>query len=365
MFGGIYAGKRVLVTGHTGFKGSWLSHWLLQLGAQVTGFSLYEPSRPSNFEVLGLRSRLDHREGDLRNSAALQAVFEEVKPEIVFHLAAQAIVHASYDDPKTTLDTNFGGTVNVLEAIRRSGSVQAAVLITSDKCYENAEWEFGYRETDQLGGKDPYSVSKACAELAIRAYIHSYFSSPASARIASTRAGNVIGGGDWARDRIVPDCARAWEKGEPLVIRNPKATRPWQHVLEPLGAYLWLMSRLLKTPQQVMGEAFNFGPNGDATYAVDELISELERTWKGHGVRCNGGPSDLKAEAGLLKLNCDKALQRLQWKATLSFEEGVRMTGEWYREYYDQHAAMREVADRQIERYVALARERGRVWARA
>jgi CDP-glucose 4,6-dehydratase len=365
MFDGVYAGKRVLVTGHTGFKGSWLSHWLLQLGAKVTGFSLYLPSTPSNFEVLGLRSRLDHREGDLRNPAALQAVFEEVKPEIVFHLAAQAIVHASYDDPKTTLDTNFGGTVNVLEAIRRSGSVRAAVLITSDKCYENVEWEFGYRETDPLGGKDPYSVSKACAELAIRAYMHSYFSSPTSARIASTRAGNVIGGGDWARDRIVPDCARAWERGKALVVRNPKATRPWQHVLEPLGAYLWLMSRLLETPHQVMGEAFNFGPNGDANHAVDQLVSELEKSWKGHGFQFNGAATDLKPEAGLLKLNCDKALRRLQWKATLSFEEGVRMTGEWYREYYGGNAVMHEVADQQIGRYVALARERGGVWARS
>jgi CDP-glucose 4,6-dehydratase len=364
MFDGVYSGKRVLVTGHTGFKGSWLSHWLLQLGAKVTGFSLYIPSKPSNFEVLGLRSRLDHREGDLRDSGALDAVFEATRPEVVFHLAAQAIVHASYDDPKTTLDTNFGGTVNVLEAIRHSKSVKAAVLITSDKCYENVEWEFGYRETDHLGGKDPYSASKACAEIAIRAYSCSYFSSPTAARIASTRAGNVIGGGDWARDRIIPDCARAWEKKRALVVRNPKATRPWQHVLEPVGGYLWLGSRLLDAPQGVAGEAFNFGPDADVNHAVDQLIAELGKTWKGYGSECLNGSTDVKPEAGLLKLNCDKALRRLQWRATLSFEEGVRMTGEWYQEYYGGNSLMREFADRQIGSYVALARDRGRAWAR-
>jgi CDP-glucose 4,6-dehydratase len=364
MFSGAYTGKRVLVTGHTGFKGSWLSYWLLQLGAKVTGFSLYIPSKPSNFEVLGLRSRLDHQEGDLRDPAALEAAFQAAKPEIVFHLAAQAIVRTSYEEPKVTFDTNLGGTVNVLESVRRSDSVRVAVLITSDKCYENVEWEYGYRETDRLGGKDPYSASKACAEIAISAYNRSFFATGGGKRVASTRAGNVIGGGDWAKDRIVPDCARAWAEGGAPVIRNPRATRPWQHVLEPIGGYLWLGSQLLEAPEGLAGEAFNFGPDADVNEPVEHLIDEMRKTWNGQSWRSDQDASRHKAEAGLLKLSCDKALHRLRWQATLSFEEAVRMTAEWYREYYRDHSGIQALTDEQIRQYVALAQQRGQAWAR-
>ena len=230
-----YQGKRVLVTGHTGFKGSWLSMWLLELEAKVAGFSKYIPTEPSAFEVMDLPSRLQDFRGDVRNIEELRNIFREFRPQVVFHLAAQPLVRDSYQEPKLTFETNVLGTINVLECIRESSIVEAAVIITSDKCYENVNWEWGYREVDRLGGEDPYSASKACAELAFRTYAYSFFNRGKDAWLATARAGNVIGGGDWAKDRIVPDCMKAWYSREVPVIRKPEATRPWQHVLEPLS----------------------------------------------------------------------------------------------------------------------------------
>ncbi len=363
MFGGAYAGKRVLVTGHTGFKGSWLSQWLLRLGANVAGYSLYIPSQPSNFEVLHLADHIEHCEGDIRNLDDLTRVFQDFQPEVVFHLAAQPIVRSSYDEPKLTFDTNLGGTVNVLEAIRMTPSVKSAVFITSDKCYENVEWEYGYRESDRLGGKDPYSASKACAEIAFSAYWRSFFQN-GDMRMATTRAGNVIGGGDWAKDRIVPDCIRAWAEEKTPVIRNPVSTRPWQHVLEPLSGYLWLGAKMyLAEEQGLAGEAFNFGPMAEVNQPVSTLVDEMIRTWEGKRWENGAGSVSGNPEAGLLKLCCDKALHRLEWSANLSFEETVRMTAEWYLEYYAGKKDMVEFTERQIDAYEKLAGQRAMAWA--
>ena len=363
MFGHSYQGKRVLVTGHTGFKGSWLTHWLTRLGAEVAGYSLYIPSQPANFEVLGLQQRIAHHTGDVRDYAALAKVLADFRPELVFHLAAQAIVRKSYDEPKLTFDTNLGGTVNLLEALRATPSVTAAVLITSDKCYENVEWEWGYRETDRLGGKDPYSASKACAEIAISAYTRSYLA-PAGKYLASTRAGNVIGGGDWAADRIVPDCVRAWAEGKCAPLRSPQATRPWQHVLEPVGGYLWLGARLLAGDARAAGEAFNFGPPAQVNLPVAELVAEMAKQWPGARWEMSADAGG-KAEAGLLKLNCDKALARLDWRPALAFAEGVKLTAEWYARYYAGGQDMRALTDAQIDYYTGRATEQGIAWARA
>ena len=362
LYGGVYRGARVLVTGHTGFKGSWLCEWLLRLGAEVAGFSLYIPTQPSNFEVLGLPARLQDVRGDVRDLAALKEAFAQFRPQMAFHLAAQALVRTAYEDPKTTFDTNLGGTVNFIEAVRAAPGVHTAVIITSDKCYENVESEYGYRETDRLGGKDPYSASKACAEIAFSAYWRSLFANGPQ-RLATTRAGNVIGGGDWARDRIVPDCVRAWSGGDAAVIRSPDSTRPWQHVLEPLSGYLWLGARLKQNGGGLAGEAFNFGPGPEVTQSVSQLVAEMTKTWTGHAWRTNPAATGAQAEAGLLKLACDKAWARLGWKATLTFAETVAMTAEWYRKYHAGNADMNLYALEQIAAYERLARERGAPWA--
>ena len=362
MFANIFHGRRVLVTGHTGFKGSWLCQWLLDLGAEVAGYSIDLPSTPCNFEVLGLQRHLQDFRGDVRDAEALARAFGDFRPEIVFHLAAQALVRTSYDEPKLTFDTNLGGTVNVLEAVRTTPSVRSAVFITSDKCYENVEWDYGYREADRLGGKDPYSASKACAEIAISAYARSFLLSEGK-RIVSTRAGNVIGGGDWAKDRIVPDCVRAWVAGDVPLIRSPEATRPWQHVLEPLSGYLWLAAGLETGREGLVGEAFNFGPRAEVNQPVATLIGEMRRTWDAGGWRGNPEGTTGKPEAGLLKLSCDRALARLGWQATMGFSETVTMTAAWYRAYYGHADDMSRFTMEQIRSYARLARERGMTWA--
>ncbi|NQT32853.1 MAG: CDP-glucose 4,6-dehydratase [Candidatus Omnitrophica bacterium] len=334
MFLGAYKGKRVLVTGHTGFKGSWLSLWLLRLGAEVAGFSLFLPSDPCNFEALKLENKIRHYEGDVRNIDEIKKVMEEFKPEIVFHLAAQSLVRRSYDQPKDTFDTNLGGTVNILEGIRNCPSVRAAVIITSDKCYRNVEQDLGYHEDDTLGGDDPYSASKGCAELAVRSYAVSYFNKDDSPKVSTTRAGNVIGGGDWAQDRIIPDCVRAWSRKKESIIRNPEATRPWQHVLEPLSGYLWLGANLIKNPEKVTGEAFNFGPDEKVVQPVKELVDQFLRSWP-EGQWKHMPSSGGKKESSLLSLSCDKALKILGWQPVLDFDETVNLTAEWYKTYYD------------------------------
>ncbi len=362
IFSGAYKGRKVLVTGHSGFKGSWLCQWLMRLGADVTGISLFVPSTPSNFELLGLERRVRHHTANITHLDQLTDIFAASRPAIVFHLAAQSLVRRAYEEPKLTFDTNTGGTVNVLEAIRRTSSVEAAVLITSDKCYENVEWEFGYRETDRLGGKDPYSASKAAAEVAFSAYARSFFAGSGAPRLATTRAGNVIGGGDWAQDRVVPDCVRAWSKGEPALIRNPSSTRPWQHVLEPLSGYLCLGARLLEGHADFSGSSFNFGPAAEVNHSVGALIEEMRKTWPDGAWRAERQEA-APQEARLLKLNCDRALHLLGWRATLSFEQSVEMTASWYLHHHRGGADMAAYADGQLDSYERLARELGRTWA--
>lgn len=362
-FGGVYRGKRVLLTGHTGFKGSWLTAWLLRLGAEVTGFSRDVPTDPSLFEEAALAGRIDHRIGDVRDRAALAAVVAEVRPDIVLHLAAQAIVSRSYADPLETLATNVMGTANLLDVLRTVDWPVVGVFVTSDKCYENVEWPWGYRETDALGGRDVYSASKAGAEVAFHAYQQSFFKGADGPLIATARAGNVIGGGDWSADRIVVDCVRAWQRGERVQIRSPRSTRPWQHVLEPLSGYLLLGQALLEGREH--GESFNFGPRAEQNRTVVELLSAIGERWGGAAAE---QPYDVVAnvpfhEAGLLKLSCDKALFRLKWEPNLTYDECVAFTGDWYRQVVMEGADAARLTDDQISAYEALARTRGRIWA--
>ncbi|KOR32361.1 CDP-glucose 4,6-dehydratase [Achromatium sp. WMS3] len=361
MFADIYAGSRILVTGHTGFKGSWLCTWLLELGAKVAGYSLNVPSEPANFEVLGLEEQIHHYQGDVRDRDKLKQVFATFQPEIVFHLAAQALVKRSYQEPIVTFETNTLGTMNVLETIRQHSSVHAAVIITSDKCYQNVEWVWGYRENDRIGGDDPYSASKGCAELIAASYMHSYFQNEWP-QIATTRAGNVIGGGDWAADRIVPDCIRAWSEGKSVTIRNPNATRPWQHVLEPLSGYLWLGANLYQGNNHLKNESFNFGPQATVNQSVEVLIAQMAKHWDGvtwESLKKDGN----QPEATLLKLSCDKALHHLGWYAVLPFEETVSFTSEWYKNYYTKDTdSMFEFTQKQIAQYVSRAKSEGLLW---
>ncbi|MBQ1497289.1 MAG: CDP-glucose 4,6-dehydratase [Sphingomonas sp.] len=367
MFDDVFNGKRVLVTGHTGFKGSWLTAWLLKLGAEVIGLSRDIPTAPSMFEELGLDGRIDHRLVDVRDLDAVRGAILETRPDFVFHLAAQAIVSTSYADPVDTFTTNVVGTMNVLEALRQASWPCVAVMITSDKCYDNVEWVWGYREHDALGGKDIYSGSKGAAELVVKSYYHSYFSDGRlPVRIGVARAGNVIGGGDWAKDRIVADCMRAWSAGETVDIRSPSATRPWQHVLEPLSGYLTLAQQLVAKPG-LDGEAFNFGPRAEQNHTVVELLGALAEAWDGRD------PSEAYRitndipfhEAGLLKLNCDKALFHLRWESNLEYEETIRLIGEWYGAFYREKADMFAVTMAQLADYEQFAADRKRIWARA
>jgi CDP-glucose 4,6-dehydratase len=360
----LFTEKKVLITGHTGFKGTWLSLWLEQLGAEVFGLSVDIPSEPSHFNAARLSGRIRDYRLDIRDSKALKKIIHEIQPDFVFHLAAQALVRPSYENPLETLMTNAIGTANVLEALRFLDKQVVAVMITSDKAYDNVEWVWGYRETDRLGGKDPYSTSKGMAELAIRSYVESFFNSPDSnVRVGITRAGNVIGGGDWAVDRIVPDCMKAWSKNEVVDIRNPGATRPWQHVLEPLSGYLSLAAALAEDGTK-HGEAYNFGPPAYQNYPVSELINEMEKYWD--HVRWNDVSQSQQHlhEAGLLKLNCDKALFDLNWMPTLQFEETIQMTVQWYKNFYEQNSdSMHDFSVSQIKKYTLLAQERDRGWA--
>ncbi len=361
MFLDVYKGKRIMVIGHTGFKGSWLCAWLIQLGGEVCGFASSVPTEPSNFKVLGLRDRITNVEGDIRDRDQLNQAMQDFQPEIIFHLAAQALVRRSYDDPIITFETNALGTLNVLECVRKCLSVQVGVIITSDKCYRNLEWPWGYRETDMMGGEDPYSMSKGCAELVVYSYIQSFFRD--SPRIASTRAGNVIGGGDWAEDRIVPDAIRSWSEGKPVVIRNPLATRPWQHVLEPVSGYLWLGTRLWERDPRAIGEAFNFGPDAKVNQTVEELLSAMAKYWHGADWRIESPENGRQKESYLLKLCCDKALNVLRWRGVLSFAETVSMTTKWYKAYYgDNDGGMNELTDTQIQEYEKKAKAEGLLW---
>ncbi len=359
-----FRGKTVLITGHTGFKGSWLSMWLVHLGAKVVGVSIDVPSIPSHFSASLIADVIEDHRLDVRDAHAIKALVEKVQPDFVFHLAAQALVRPSYESPLETMTTNAIGTANVLDALRILNKKVVAVMITSDKAYDNVEWVWGYRETDRLGGKDPYSASKGMAELAIRSYVESFFNKPDSnVRVGITRAGNVIGGGDWAVDRIVPDCMEAWANGETVDIRSPLATRPWQHVLEPLSGYLALAAHLAQDSKN-HGEAFNFGPSSDQNYPVSKLIDEMSKYW--NQIKWNDVSIDKEHvhEAGLLKLNCDKALSDLEWHSALQFEETVKMTVEWYKEYYqNQDQSMYDFTISQIESYTKAAKLNNIAWA--
>ncbi len=363
MFENIYSGKKVIVTGHTGFKGAWLSIWLKMLGADVYGISNQVYDAPSLYEEARVGEGLTSYMADIRDLPKMQEIFSSVQPDFVFHLAAQAIVKASYVDPVDCMTTNIIGTTNILEALRGLTTPCVAVMITSDKCYDNVEWIWGYRETDALGGKDPYSASKGGAELMIKTYYHSYFKGKGNIKISSVRAGNVIGGGDWAANRIVPDCFRAWSAQEKVVIRSPLATRPWQHVLEPLSGYL-MTGLALATQENIDGEAFNFGPPTDRNFTVIDLLRKLAERWAPEEKDIVEIQQSDFYEAGLLKLNIDKALYYLNWRPTLNFQQTSDVTCDWYKNYYQgQKTDVRQFTEAQIKDYVRVAQENEILWA--
>lgn len=371
MFADQFRGRRVFVTGHTGFKGAWLCEWLLQLGAEVTGFSDEVAADQNLFASLGLAERMRHLLGDVRDLTALDQAVRHAAPDFVFHLAAQSLVRRSYADPIGTVTTNVTGTANLLDVLRRLDHPVACVVVTSDKCYENREVLHGYREDDALGGHDPYSASKGAAEIITHAYRRSFFSSPDSkVRVASARAGNVIGGGDWAVDRIVPDCARSLARAAPIVVRNPLATRPWQHVLEPLSGYLWLAALLIGNVQlpRVAGAAdvatgFNFGPLPEANRSVGALVKEVLMHWPGSWTQ----EASVQAvhEAGLLGLAIDKAFHLLQWQPTWDFSQSVAATMRWYRDTHTGARAVPAATRGDIAEYQQAAMQHGQRWAQS
>lgn len=353
MFNNVYKGKTVLVTGHTGFKGSWLSIWLNEIGAKVVGFALDPASEKGNFVLAGLTDKMVDVRGDVRDIDALSHVFKIHSPDFVFHLAAQPLVRLSYEEPVKTFETNVMGTINVLECIRRTDREMIGIMVTSDKCYENKEQIWGYRESDPMGGHDPYSSSKGAAEIAISSWRRSYFN-PSNHRahgksIASVRAGNVIGGGDWARDRIVPDCMRAIESGSAIEIRSPEAVRPWEHVLEPISGYLLLGQRMIENPGRYC-EGWNFGPSPESIVTVWEMASRIVQEYGSGRLVDMSGDRGLH-EATLLALDISKARATLGWKPTLNLDETIRTTVDWYREYRD--GDVYGLCTRQIGRFMA------------
>lgn len=361
-FDGAFSGRRVLVTGHTGFKGSWLCEWLLALGADVTGFALPAPTQPSLFEQLDLSRRLRHVLGDVRDAMTVRRVIEETKPDFVFHLAAQPLVRLSYAQPVETYATNVMGTAHVLDALRVAARPAVVVVVTTDKCYENREWVHSYREEDALGGHDPYSSSKGAAELVVSAYRRSFFVADSGIALASARAGNVIGGGDWAQDRIVPDCMRAISTRQTIVVRNKTATRPWQHVLDPLSGYLWLAARLqAKDHAPALQSAFNFGPQLDSNRSVADLVQEILQHWEGQWE----DRSDRNAphEAQRLNLSIDKAHHVLDWRPTWAFGEAVMRTVAWYRAAHVAPEYVLDLTQAQVQAFVADAHRAGNRWA--
>lgn len=354
-----FGGKQVLVTGHTGFKGSWLSLWLNELGAKVHGYALDPASTPSLFEQAGVAKVVDDMRGDVRDAGALADRVAAVAPSFVFHLAAQPIVRASYDDPVGTMGTNVMGTVHLLDAVRRAGRPCTVVVVTTDKVYEETKG-YACRETDPLGGSDPYSASKACAELVTSSYARSFFPEATGIRVATARAGNVIGGGDYAADRLIPDLVRGVRKKDPLVLRHPGSVRPWQHVLEPLSGYLWLAARLAGPGGEAFAEGWNFGPSSEGFRTVHEIASEASRVLGGHPIEV-GAVDPSRHEMPSLTLTTDKARRRLAWAPVWDVDRAVRETMEWYRDVAAGKSALAETS-RQIRAYVADARERHMPW---
>jgi len=365
IFANVFQGKTVWLSGHTGFKGAWLARWLLDLGARVYGFSLPPPTQPSVFEHLGLEKHLQHEIGDVRDPGTVKKSMLRAQPDFIFHLAAQALVRYSYEHPLETYATNVMGTAHILEALRPLEKNCAAVIVTTDKCYENRETDYAYAEEDPLGGHDPYSSSKGAAEVVIAAYRRSFFGK-SPVHIASARAGNVIGGGDWAPDRIVPDCIRALQCGEPIPVRNPRATRPWQHVLEPLSGYLWLAAALAR-PELVNAEAdgiagaFNFGPDKEANRTVAELVREVLKRWPGRWV--DKSESNAVHEAESLMLSTAKAKKILHWRPTWDFQTAIANTVEWYRRVNENAAVAGDFTRAQITEYENAARAAKTAWA--
>ena len=366
VFKNIYKNKKVLITGNTGFKGSWLTVWLLKLGAKISGISNNIPTNPSIFEKLDLEDKIDFYNADVTNFDLTYKIIKSIKPDFIFHLAAQPLVSASYQNPLDTIYTNVIGTANILEVIRKLNNPCVSVIITSDKCYDNVEWEWGYKETDPLGGKDIYSGSKGAAELIVKSYFHSFFNDQnLDIKIASARAGNVIGGGDWADNRIVPDCIRSWSQKKVVEIKSPNSTRPWQHVLEPLSGYLNLGEKLFNNIH-LSGEGFNFGPSSVNTYTVEEVIKGLVKFW---GFKNNlGGYKIIENtsfhEAGLLKLNCDKSLHHLGWFPVLDFDKVIEFTGRWYFEFYKNSSNMFDYTLEQLNKYEDYATAKSIKWTK-
>ncbi len=379
MFEGAFTGRRVFVTGHTGFKGSWLTLWLLELGAQVSGFALDPPTIPSLYEALSLAEygggRLTDRRGDVRDRDALAAALDEAAPEIVFHLAAQPMVRRSYAEPRLTYETNAMGTVNLLEEVRGIAAAGRAprvvVNVTSDKCYENLETRRAYVEGDPLGGFDPYSSSKACAELVTAAYRRSYFAAPGAPAVVTARAGNVLGGGDWGEDRILPDCVRSLTAGAPIEVRSPDAVRPWQHVLESLSGYLCLASALwtgavtLEADAEAAVGAWNFGPSADAIVTVQEVVEAVVREWGSGEWRPAPGVAERPHESGLLVLDPGKAERELGWRPAWNVQQAVTAAVRWYTDYAagEGPAQLSALCRDDIVRYRAAAAEAGASWA--
>jgi CDP-glucose 4,6-dehydratase len=365
LFGGVYHGKTVLVTGHTGFKGAWLALWLQLLGARVIGYALPPITEPSLFRLANLQEGLTHVAGDIRDTDNVREVLKQYQPQMVFHLAAQSLVRYSYREPLETYATNVLGTVNVLEAIRLTPSVRACINVTSDKCYENREWPYAYRENDALGGFDPYSSSKGCAELITAAYRNSYFLNGETppVRLASARAGNVIGGGDWAQDRLIPDSIRALTADQGVIVRNPHAIRPWQYVLEPLSGYLWLGACLWSKPSG-FDEAWNFGPHCTSNLPVSQVVNRVVTLWgNGTWAQKSGTPYGEFHEAHTLSLDITKAKLRLGWVPVLSVEQAIAETVNWYREQYrNPELDVRTFSSEFITRYVQAAMRDDAIW---
>lgn len=353
-FSNIYRNKRVLLTGHTGFKGSWLALWLTELGAQVTGLSLAPETEPNHWDLLKLT--VDDRRADIRNADVVSKIFTETKPEIVFHLAAQPLVRRSYRDPLETWSTNVMGTANVLEASRLAESVHAIVVVTTDKCYENQEWPWGYRENDRLGGHDPYSASKAGAELVVASYRNAFFRGENTPLLATTRAGNVIGGGDWSEDRLIPDLVRATANNQSLVIRSPNATRPWQHVLESLSGYLLLGQKLLEG-QKDFAEPWNFGPEPEGNRSVAEVLEQLSVQWPNLGWRITDEPQP--HESTLLYLDSAKARSKLNWRPVWGIDDSLSKTADWYRAWSKEGHV---ISPLQLHEYIEAAQTINAGW---
>ena len=365
MFKGIYKDRTVLVTGHTGFIGSWLVLWLQSLGAKVVGYSLESSTKPSLFETLGLENEITHIIGNVQDNQNLSDNIEKYKPEIVIHLAAQPLVRASYEDPAETFRTNILGTVNILDSIRKSGSVSSCVVMTSDKCYQNLDADRFHKETDPLGGSDPYSASKGAAEIITNSFRNSFFN---KSNIATVRAGNVIGGGDWAKDRIVPDCIRALTTNKKIMVRNPSSIRPWQFVLEPISGILWLGSKLYTKPEKY-SEAWNLGPNQTSNITVEKVVQNIIRIWdkdgseKGSWLDTSKESKNQPNESISLLLDSTKALTSLEWKTIYSFETAINQTVSWYKSYYNNDTSMKELSVHQIEQYSKTADQMNITWA--